>query len=130
MPLIRDLSLTADGRTVGVSHQAVGTKTVTVRLPRLARYFHLRYRVSGVVQTHRRSPSGRALILTNGLAVRGVPGAVPQTLTLSGADVLQVSCEYRDSVPSPCGVQHGHGWTVQAKGRATAERVVAQVDLP
>jgi hypothetical protein len=128
-PAIRDLSVTADGHVVPVSGRTIFAKTVTVRLPRLARYLHLHYRVSGVAQTNRRAPSGRALVLTNGLAVRGVSGAVPQTLRLSGADVLQVSCEYRATPPSPCGVQHGHRWTVTAKGRATSQRVVAQLDL-
>jgi hypothetical protein len=128
-PSIRDITLTADGHAIPVGQRTVAARTVTVPLPRLAHYLHLHYRVSGVVQTHQRSPSGRALVLTNGLAVRGVPGAVPQTLTLSGVKVLQVSCESRDVSPTPCGVQHGQGWTVTATGRATSERVVAQVNL-
>jgi hypothetical protein len=128
-PVISHVSVTADGRAVAVRHARIGSRTVTVHLPKLARYVHLRYRVSGVVQTHLHSPSGRALVLTNGLAVVGAPGTVPETVALSGVDVLQVSCEYQNSAPKPCGVQHGRRWTVTATGRATAERVIAQVDL-
>jgi hypothetical protein len=129
-PVISHLSVTADGRAVPLQQALVRAQPITVRLPKPARYVHLRYRVYGVVQTHTHSPSGRALILTNGLAVLGAPGTVPETIALSGVDVLQVSCEYQNSPPSPCGVQHGGRWTVRAKGRATAQRVIAQVDLP
>jgi hypothetical protein len=129
-PVISHLSVTADGRAVPLRHATIRARAVTVRLPKPARYVHLRYRVSGVVQTHAHSPSGRALILTDGLAVLGAPGTVPETIALSGVDVLQVSCEYQNRPPSPCGVQHGRHWTVTAKGRATAQRVIAQVDLP
>lgn len=128
-PVISHVSLTADGRAVAVRPAGIGPRTVTVRLPKPARYVHLRYRVSGVVQTQPHSPSGRALVLTNGLAVVGAPGTVPETVALSGVDLLQVSCEYPNRPPKPCGVQHGRRWTVTAKGRATAQRVIAQVDL-
>lgn len=129
-PVISHLSVTADGRAVPVRHARLRGRVLTVRLSKPVRYVHLRYRVYGVVQTHAHSPSGRALILTNGLAVLGAPGTVPETIALSGVDVLQVSCEYQNRPPRPCGVQHGPRWTVTVEGRATVQRVIAQVDLP
>ena len=125
------MEITAADGTLVASGLVIRTEPQRVRLDRPTRLLRLTYVLSGVT-AQSSSAAGRALAGVVSLDVGYGPESGPTTVSVSGARVLNVACEDRESatrLSRPCGAPAGSGWEVTLPQDQRDDRVSAQVDL-
>lgn len=128
-PNIKEIRVDLNGRRIKTEVASFDTKTLSLGLPRAARYIHVHYVTTGVAISSAQSPKGRALVLINGLVVGGMPDSASDVVTTNGDQVLSMTCQKANQPPVPCGSQNGTTWSVRLSDHPSDIRVIAQVNL-